>query len=211
MYKKIGDLEQEQVSELHDNQKVRIEIPIPVNCRSKNRLFYLVNIHGAEANILRDLAPEDDTKVVVETGKFSTYVLTYAWLGTSSDKPLPTPTLEPLPVNRIDSKAGEFVANRSDVQKISDKSGFRIKEETVKETPNETAKETADIDKKEAKVQEDDKDALTKKPSSFIAEEKLKPTGERLTLIIWISCLLAVVAGGVIGFRFVRKKKATKK
>jgi len=205
MFKKVGSLKQERVSELYDNQKVRIEIPIPENYRSKNRLFYLVNIHGAEVNILRDLVPEDSTKVVVETGMFSTYVLTYAWLDTNSDKPLPTSTTENLSFGsellKISAKSGE-------VKPISNESSLAQKSPAVTEEKTEEIKVA---DRKESDERDDDKDELTKNPSLITAKEDLAPAGEKLALILWISGAFVFAIGGIVVFQTVRKRKFPKK
>lgn len=199
MYKKIGNLKQERVSELYDHQKVRVEIPIPEKCRSKNRLFYLVNIHGSEVNLLRDLAPEDSTKIVVETGMFSTYVLAYAWLDTAADKPLPTSTTDKLsfgnePLNTI-VKNGE-IKSASNV--------LSLEKQTVAVTEDKQIKVA---DQKDSNQRDDNKDELTQKPSSITAKEELTPAGKKLALILWISGIFVVAISGIIIFQKVRKRK----
>lgn len=205
MFKKIGNLKQEHVSELYDNQKVRIEIPIPENCRSDHRLFYLVNIHGSEVNILRDLAPEDHTKVVIETGMFSTYVLTYAWLDTKADKPLPTPTTEKIIFGDEQLKTsvrGGEVKTASGEPAVDKKSSMVTEEKT---------EEIKTADKKELDQRDDNKDELTKNPSSITAKEDLAPAGKKLALILWISGAFVLIIGGIVVFNQVKKKKFPKK
>ena len=211
MFKKIGNFNKENISELYDNQKVRIEIPIPKEYQGKNRLFYLVNIHGSKANVLRDLAPEDASKVVIETGLFSTYVLTYAYLDTNPDKITPTPMQTTSKEAIIENKSSTMVVNvEKTMSNPKDKfvssiasTNTEIKKEKIKTT------DEVDLEKKESKKR-DDSNELTKKPSAILAQEDLVPAGEKLALILWISLALVLALGGISALKIIRKKKSSK-
>ena len=90
--KEIESCQPLYLSSLYGNEKIKLELPLPEEHYETGRSFYMLNIHGGGTYSLKNQADADSNKVVIETGRFSTYILAYAWLDTTPDKETPTPS-----------------------------------------------------------------------------------------------------------------------
>ena len=78
--KKVGENARATVSELLGNAQIALDIPVPNEYREGGRSFYMVNVHNNDTHILKNEDEANGSRVQITSGKFSTYVLAYAWL-----------------------------------------------------------------------------------------------------------------------------------
>ncbi|MDD7512561.1 MAG: cadherin-like beta sandwich domain-containing protein [Clostridiales bacterium] len=95
--KEVEGFEPVIIKALFANKTIRLELKLPENEQIATRTYYMLNIHGMGSYLLKDMDENSDT-ISIDTGRFSTYVLTYAWLDSNPGKDTPEPS-NPEPSN----------------------------------------------------------------------------------------------------------------
>ncbi|MGI6169831.1 MAG: hypothetical protein ACOYI4_09075, partial [Christensenellales bacterium] len=225
-YKQVGDGPKVSVEALYGGHEVKLDIPIPAEYREAGRSYYMLNIHYGGAYILKDQDVLNGAKVVINSGRFSTYVLTYAWLPTDPGGKTPNPTdpddgiiAPPGPV--VDNDKGLDLTTTTvshgrtgteegngEGEDISAVTGMDGEEEAALLTPEDLLEDSATI---EIQPEADQGDADSQKAiadGDGHEEGQKGSAGDNLHIILWITgIIVVVVAVGAVLYNKMRRKK----
>jgi hypothetical protein len=208
----VGTHEPRALSELLHEQI--LEIDIPSQYREAGALYYALNLHGSGVYISKDQNVEDEATLKISTGKFSTYILAYAWLPTDPGGETPTPTTPDdgsTPAAPLPSSPG---------------SGGRTPTDDTLRTANVTPDATGIVDTTAYAEDYLTADALNslaqQTPSASAIQEVtqdeaplasglLQTAGQNLQTILWTSVLLVAALALWFILYLVRKNKKNRK
>lgn len=221
VYKEIEGCDKTAIRELLDGASVTVELDVPAEHQVKGRLFYMLNIHGGSAYTLKDQASSDGGKVVFRTGKFSTYVLSYAYLPINPVNPTNPDETEPGGV--IDSAtpesnggSGTLEVNVVDKNRTGSGSEENQPEIEALVSVDETLAVLPPIlgtDGAGAAAGQDEINVGGQKEiggeSEAVGEAQKGTAGGNLSLILWITGIAAaVIVAGILIYRKMRSKKS---
>lgn len=221
VYKEIEGCDKTIIRELLDGASVTVELDVPAEHQAKGRSFYMLNIHGGSAYTLKDQASSDGGKVVFRTGKFSTHVLSYAYLPTNPVNPTNPDETEPdgvIDSTTPESNGGSGTLETNIVDRNRTGSGSEENQPEIEAlvSVDETLAVLPPIlgtGGAGAAVGQDEINAGGQKEiggeSGAVGEAQKGTAGGNLSLILWVTGIAAAaIVAGILIYRKMRSKKS---